>query len=192
MKSEYEKRKLTSQKKCANSVSVDRGAKVDKKVSFMDSTQSSPVGLGVFPHGRETDLEELQRQIKELEKHELELSIALQRSQIDTYKHLTNTPTQIGTSQTAKTIPTQLGTQNALQSEKSDRCISVDTSWVNSTNNSHPIRKEKETDKFDGRSVEWKEFIVHFEQVSSWNRWTYDEQGQQLVMCLRGEAQKLL
>lgn len=121
----------------------------------------TPVGLGVFSHGRETVLEELQRQIKELEKHELELSITLQRSQIDTYNHLTNTPTQIGTSQTAKTIPTQLGTQNALQSEKSDRCISVDTSRVNSTNNSHPIRKEKEPDKFDGRSVEWKDFIVH-------------------------------
>lgn len=120
VKSEYEKRKLASQKKCANSVnvSVDQGAKVDKKVSFMDSTQSSPVGLGVFPHGREADLEELQRQAKELEKHEFELSIALQRSQIYTYKHLTNTPTQIGTSQTAKTIPTQFGTQNALQSEK--------------------------------------------------------------------------
>lgn len=192
VKSEYEKRKLASQKKCANSVdvSVDQGAKVDKKVSFMDSTQSSPVGEGVFPRERESDLEKLQRQIKELEKQELELSIALQRSQLDTYKHLTNTPTQIGTSQTAMTIPTQLGTQNALQSERSDR--SIDTSRVNSSNNSHPIRKEKEPDKFDGRSVEWKDFIVHFEQVSSWNRWTYDEQGQQLVMCLRGEAQKLL
>lgn len=57
---------------------VDQGATVDKKVCFVNSTQSSPAGLGVFPHGRETDLEELQRQIKELEKHELVLSIALQ------------------------------------------------------------------------------------------------------------------
>lgn len=32
-------------------------------------------------------------------------------------------------------------------------------------------RREKESDKFDGRSVEWKDFIVQFEHVSSWNRW---------------------
>lgn len=118
---------------------VDQGATVDKKVCFVNSTQSSPAGLGVFPHGRETDLEELQRQIKELEKHELVLSIALQRSQIDIYNQLINTPTQIGTSQTAKAIPTQLGTQNALQY---DRCISIDTYRVNSSNNRHPIKKK--------------------------------------------------
>lgn len=120
-KSEHEKRKLASQKKCANSVdvSVDQGAKVDEKVSFLDSTQSSPVGLGVFPHGGKNDLEKLQRQIKELEKHELELSIAVKIR----VRHI-QAPDQytysIGTSQTAKTIPTQLGTQNALQSERSD------------------------------------------------------------------------
>lgn len=74
------KRKLASQKKCAYSVhvSVYQGAKVDKTVSFMDSNQSSPVCLGVFSHWRETGLEELQRYIKELEKHELKLSIAIQ------------------------------------------------------------------------------------------------------------------
>ena len=53
-------------------------------------------------------------------------------------------------------------------------------------------RKHKEPDKFDGKSVEWKDFLVHFEQVSDWNCWSYEEQSQQLVMCLRGEAQKLL
>ena len=56
----------------------------------------------------------------------------------------------------------------------------------------HPVRREKEPDKFDGRTVEWKDFLVHFEQVSDWNRWSYHEKAQQLVMCLRGEAQKLL
>lgn len=53
-------KETASQKKCDNSVdvSVDQGAKVDKTVSFMDPTQSTPVGVGVFPHERETDLED--------------------------------------------------------------------------------------------------------------------------------------
>lgn len=53
-------------------------------------------------------------------------------------------------------------------------------------------RREKEPDKFDGRSVEWKDFIVQFEHVSLWNRWSVHEKAQQLVMCLRGSAQKML
>lgn len=36
-------------------------------------------------------------------------------------------------------------------------------------------RREKEPDKFDGRRVEWKDFIVQFEHVSSWNRWSVHE-----------------
>ncbi|CAG2247527.1 unnamed protein product [Mytilus edulis] len=53
-------------------------------------------------------------------------------------------------------------------------------------------RREKEPEKFDGRSVDWKDFIVHFEQCASWNRWTEHEKAQQLSMSLRGTAQKLL
>lgn len=53
-------------------------------------------------------------------------------------------------------------------------------------------RREKEPDKFDGRRVEWKDFIVQFEHVSSWNRWSVHGKAQQLVMCLRGTEQKIL
>ncbi len=47
-------------------------------------------------------------------------------------------------------------------------------------------------DCFDGASCDWQDFIVHFEQVSAWNRWTNVEKAQQLTMCLRGTAQTLL
>ena len=53
-------------------------------------------------------------------------------------------------------------------------------------------RKEKEPDKFDGKSVEWKDFIVQFEYLASWNGWSTQEKAQQLVMCLRGTAQRML
>lgn len=53
-------------------------------------------------------------------------------------------------------------------------------------------RKEKEPDKFDGRNVEYRDFIAHFETVALWNKWDQTEKAQQLAMCLRGQAQKLL
>lgn len=55
-----------------------------------------------------------------------------------------------------------------------------------------PIRREKEQEKFDGKSVDWKDYIVHFEQAARWNHWTEREKAQQLSMSLRGAAQKLL
>ena len=55
-----------------------------------------------------------------------------------------------------------------------------------------PKRKEKEPDKFDGKNVAWQDYIVHFEEVSDWYIWSYEEKSQQLVMSLRGEAQKIL
>ena len=54
------------------------------------------------------------------------------------------------------------------------------------------VRREKEPDKFDGKSVEIPDYLVHFEQVAAWNNWGYDEKGLQLSMCLKGAAQKLL
>ena len=178
VKNEYEKRKSASQNKSAKTV-VDNGLKVDKKVTFKNTTQVTPVSLGASPHHKETELDALHRHIKELEIQELELSLALHRSQLDAGKTMTNTPSD-------------LGTLHSLHTDKSYGLTSVDTPRVNRSNHCPPVRKEKEPDKFDGRSVEWKDFIVHFEQVSSWNKWSYHEQGQQLVMCLRGEAQKLL
>ncbi|CAC5382207.1 unnamed protein product [Mytilus coruscus] len=53
-------------------------------------------------------------------------------------------------------------------------------------------RKQKEPDSFDGKCSEWVDYIIHFEQVASWNQWTDREKAQQLTMCLRGYAQKIL
>ena len=53
-------------------------------------------------------------------------------------------------------------------------------------------RREKEPDKFDGKSVEWKDYVVQFEEVARWNCWDEREMAQQLCMSLRGTAQKLL
>ncbi|CAC5392158.1 unnamed protein product [Mytilus coruscus] len=58
--------------------------------------------------------------------------------------------------------------------------------------NTPSVRREKEPEKFDGKSVDWKDYIVHFEQAAKWNNWTESEKVQQLSMSLRGTAQKLL
>jgi hypothetical protein len=55
-----------------------------------------------------------------------------------------------------------------------------------------PKRRETQPDKFDGKVVDWRDYVVHFEQVASWNGWTEGEKAQQLSMSLRGTAQKLL
>ena len=47
-------------------------------------------------------------------------------------------------------------------------------------------------DKFDGKSVDWKDYIIHFEQVAIWNNWSDQEKAQQLAISLRGQAQKML
>jgi hypothetical protein len=60
------------------------------------------------------------------------------------------------------------------------------------TNFCTPPRKEKNPDAFDGRTTEWIDYLVDFEQVAAWNRWNNQEKGQQLTMCLRGNAQKIL
>lgn len=52
-------------------------------------------------------------------------------------------------------------------------------------------RKEKEPDKFDGKSVEWQDYEKHFEQVALWNGWSEREKATQLVMSLRGVAERL-
>jgi hypothetical protein len=53
-------------------------------------------------------------------------------------------------------------------------------------------RKAKEPDLYDGKSTDFKDYIVHFEQVANWNAWDKSEMAQQLCMSLRGNAQKLL
>ena len=39
---------------------------------------------------------------------------------------------------------------------------------------------------------DFKDYILHFEQVAIWNKWSDTEKAQQLVMCLRGQAQNIL
>jgi hypothetical protein len=53
-------------------------------------------------------------------------------------------------------------------------------------------RKQKEPDKFDGKTVDWVDYVSHFETVSRWNGWGQYEMASQLTMCLRGAAQQLL
>ena len=56
-----------------------------------------------------------------------------------------------------------------------------------------PSKKEIYPDNFDGSSkTEWTDYIVHFEQVASWNQWSEVQKAQMLSIHLRGEAQRLL
>jgi hypothetical protein len=57
---------------------------------------------------------------------------------------------------------------------------------------SYSNHTHKEPDKFDGKSTDWRDYIIHFENVSRWNGWNSLEKAQQLTMSLRGPAQKLL
>ena len=57
---------------------------------------------------------------------------------------------------------------------------------------SQPHRKQKEPEKFDGVTIDFRDFLVQFEQIASWNGWSESEMAQQLIMCLSGEARKLL
>lgn len=53
-------------------------------------------------------------------------------------------------------------------------------------------RKSKEPSTFDGKSCDWRDYIIHFECVAAWNCWSEQEKIQQLIMSLRGQAQKML
>ncbi|XP_048248089.1 uncharacterized protein LOC125377963 [Haliotis rufescens] len=53
-------------------------------------------------------------------------------------------------------------------------------------------RREKQPDTFDGKTSDWQDYMVHFEQVTNWNGWNEQEKAQQLSMSLRGAAQKML
>ena len=47
------------------------------------------------------------------------------------------------------------------------------------------VRRERNTDAFDGRSNDWKDYLAHLEQTTAWNKWTEQEKAQQLSMSLR-------
>ena len=72
-------------------------------------------------------------------------------------------------------------------------CLPANSSNIYPSITSSKIKhKHKEPDKFEGKSKEWRDYIIHFESVAKWNDWNDNEKAQQLVMCLRGPAQKLL
>jgi hypothetical protein len=42
--------------------------------------------------------------------------------------------------------------------------------------------KAKEPDWYDGKSKDFKDYIVHFEQIANWNAWDKSEMDQHLCM----------
>jgi hypothetical protein len=94
-------------------------------------------------------------------------------------------------------LPSPFATQTIRQEHNNtDKRLSVlpnipthDTYFLNSNSIRH---KAKEPDKFDGETTDWRDYLVHFENVANWNRWSGIEKAQQLVMSLRGSAQRLL
>ncbi|MEW8548365.1 MAG: hypothetical protein AB2693_33100 [Candidatus Thiodiazotropha sp.] len=87
-------------------------------------------------------------------------------------------------------LPVHCSTSSSSQTQRS---LNKDMAYSQHAHSYQPAkRKHKEPDKFDGKSVEWRDYIVHFDQVSSWNGWNDSEKAQQLAMSLRGQAQKLL
>lgn len=105
----------------------------------------------------------------------------------------TETPLASATEMNESRAPAQI---NLAQSERNERAQdgleTTLSSFPSDNSNRHRLRKEKEPDKFDGKSVAWQDYLVHFEQVSLWNKWSYEEMSQQLIMSLRGEAQRIL
>lgn len=61
-----------------------------------------------------------------------------------------------------------------------------------SQNQFNVFRKERKPDKYDGKNVEWPDYLRHFEQVALWNRWSDSEKAIQLAMSLRGTAQRIV
>ena len=51
-----------------------------------------------------------------------------------------------------------------------------------------------EPDSFDGseKGPKISEYLIYFEQIALWNRWTPDQKARMLSIKLKGEAQKLL
>jgi len=54
----------------------------------------------------------------------------------------------------------------------------------------HVRRGHKEPDTFNGKTTDWVDYIVQFEKVANWNDWDQYERAQQLIMNLRGVAQR--
>ncbi|VDI48927.1 Hypothetical predicted protein [Mytilus galloprovincialis] len=101
----------------------------------------------------------------------------------------TSVPSRVPLSVTTKSVPSSMASTNLVQTN-------VQPPAPRHVSFNHPkpriLRREREPDKFDGKSVDWQDYIVHFEQTAQWNDWDDESKAQQLCMCLRGTAQKLL
>ena len=74
-------------------------------------------------------------------------------------------------------------------SYSSEDVISHDDIW---RQDRHEVRRDRLPEVFNGNKQEFNDWLIHFETVSDWNRWDYEEKGQNLVMSLRGPAQQIL
>ena len=52
------------------------------------------------------------------------------------------------------------------------------------------MKRQKEPDTFNGKTADWVDYIVQFEKITNWNGWDQYERAQQLIMSLRGVAQR--
>ena len=52
-------------------------------------------------------------------------------------------------------------------------------------------RREKEPAKFNGK-CDFSAYKIQFDYVATWNRWTHEDMGLQLAMCLTDEAREVL
>ena len=55
----------------------------------------------------------------------------------------------------------------------------------------HRTPMQRDPDKFNGQTVEWSDYRIHFETVINWNGWNDFEKGSQLIMSMQGEAQRV-
>ena len=51
--------------------------------------------------------------------------------------------------------------------------------------------RQRDSDKFNGQTIEWRDYLTHFETVTNWNGWNDYERATQLIMSLQREAQRV-
>ena len=146
-----------------------------------------------------TDFEKCKHEIEETLRRKRRVSFAegndrdRQASQNEVVRETVTPLDRVRETESLSTSPAQINFAQRDRSENLSRSqTNMSTLPSTPVNLGRPKRREKEPDKFDGRNVAWQDYLVHFEQVSNWNNWSHEEKSQQLVMSLRGEAQKIL
>lgn len=80
---------------------------------------------------------------------------------------------------------------NPTFEEQGKKCMSGSNNTGSCPTYSQVRRKEKSPQTFDGKHS-FQDFLIQFEHISNWNGWDNLEKAQQLIMCLRGPAQRIL